>query len=46
MTKGENLVVGSCFSQILWMIQTLNDFEIKKEKVPIYSDNTSVINIS
>ncbi|KAL8135932.1 hypothetical protein AgCh_010520 [Apium graveolens] len=44
--EGEYLAAGSCCSQILWMIQTLRDFGIKRSKVPIYCDNTSTINIS
>ena len=45
-TEGEYLAAGSCCSQILWMVQTLKDFGIKCDKVPIYCDNTSTINIS
>ncbi|KAL8087693.1 hypothetical protein AgCh_037733 [Apium graveolens] len=45
-TEGEYLAAGSCCSQILWMMQTLKDFGIKCDKVPIYCDNTSTINIS
>ena len=45
-TEGEYLAAGSCCSQILWMIQTLRDYHIKIEKVPINCDNTSTINIS
>ena len=45
-TEGEYLAAGSCCSQVLWMMQTLKDFGIKCEKVPIYCDNTSTINIS
>ena len=44
--EGEYLAAGSCCSQILWMIQTLRDYQIKTGKVPINCDNTSTINIS
>ena len=34
------------YGQILWMKQTLSDFELSFEDVPIKCDNTSAINIS
>ncbi|KAL6337946.1 hypothetical protein AAG906_005411 [Vitis piasezkii] len=38
--------VGLCCAQILWMKQTLSDFNLSFEHVPIKCDNTSAINIS
>lgn len=46
IAEGEYLAAGSCCSQLLWMIQTLRDFDIKCRKVPINRDNTSTISIS
>ena len=46
MTKIEHIVVGLCCAQILWIKQTLSDFDLSFEHVPIKCDNTSVINIS
>ena len=45
-TKSEYIAVGLCCAQILWMKQTLSDFELSFEHVPIKCDNTSAINIS
>ena len=40
------IAVGLCCAQILWMKQTLSDFNLPFEHVPIKCDNTSAINIS
>lgn len=45
-TEGEYLAAGSCCSQILWLKQTLCDFDILCDNVPIYCDNFSAIDIS
>ena len=45
-TKAEYIAAGLCCAQILWMKQTLSDFELSFEYVPIKCDNTSAINIS
>jgi len=45
-TEAEYVAVGSSFTQILWMIQSLNDYEIRFRNVPIMCDNTSAIMIS
>ena len=41
----EYIAVGLCYAQILWMKQTLCDFDLSFEHVPIKCDNTSAINI-
>jgi hypothetical protein len=45
-TEAEYVAAGSCCTQILWMIQSLNDYEIRFRNVPIMCDNTSAIMIS
>ncbi|KAL6313650.1 hypothetical protein AAG906_010068 [Vitis piasezkii] len=40
------IAAGLCCAQILWMKQTLSDFNLIFEHVPIKCDNTSAINIS
>ena len=42
----EYMVAGLCCAQILWMKQTLSDFNLIFDHVPIKCDNTSTINIS
>ena len=44
-TKAEYITVASC-AQILWMKQTLHDFRLKFDGVPIFCDNTSAINLT
>eukprot|EP00253_Pinus_taeda_P035289 PITA_35289 len=45
--KAEYVVVASCCTQLLWMMQTLQDFQITcTPPISILSDNTSAINIS
>ena len=46
MTEGEYIATDLCCAQILWMKQTLSDFDLSFEIVPIKCDNTSVISIS
>nr|CAN66523.1 hypothetical protein VITISV_014781 [Vitis vinifera] len=46
MVEAEYIAAGLCCAQILWMKQTLNDFNLSFEHVPIKCDNTSAINIS
>jgi hypothetical protein len=41
----EYVVVGICCTQLLWMINFLNDYELNFNKVPIMCDNTSAIMI-
>ena len=45
-TKKEHISAASCCAQILWMNQTLMDFGMSYDHVPIKCDNTSVINLS
>nr|ABA98046.1 retrotransposon protein, putative, Ty1-copia subclass [Oryza sativa Japonica Group] len=35
-----------CCSQILWLLSTLKDYGLTFEKVPLFCDNTSAINIT
>ena len=44
--EAEYVAAGSCCTQLLWMIQTLSDYELIFRKVPIMCDNTSAIMIS
>ncbi|RVX06552.1 Retrovirus-related Pol polyprotein from transposon RE2 [Vitis vinifera] len=44
--EAEYIAAGLCCAQILWMKQTLSDFNLIFEHVPIKCDNTSAINIS
>ncbi|WKA08985.1 hypothetical protein VitviT2T_026664 [Vitis vinifera] len=44
--KFEYIGVGLCCAQILWMKQTISDFGLSFEHVPIKCDNTSAISIS
>ena len=46
MTEIEYIAVGLSYAQILWMKQTLSDFHLSFEHVPIKCDNTSAISIS
>ena len=45
-TEAEYIAVASCCAQILWMKQTLCDFGLKFDNVPIFCDNTSAINLT
>jgi hypothetical protein len=46
-TKDEYIVAATCCTQVLWMIQTLADLEVKYiAPIPIHCDNTSVISVS
>ena len=46
-TKVEYIVVSTCCTQVLWMIQTLADLEVKyTAPIPIHCDNTSAISVS
>ena len=46
MAEAEYIAASLCCAQILWMKQTLTDFGLSFEHIPIKCDNTSVINIS
>ena len=41
MAEAEYIAAGLCCAQILWMKQTLSDFNLIFEHVPIKCDNTS-----
>jgi hypothetical protein len=46
-TEEEYVVVATCCTQVLWMIQTLADLEVKyATPIPIHCDNTSAISVS
>jgi hypothetical protein len=43
----EYIAAASCCTQVLWMIQTLADLEVKYTAlIPIHCDNTSAISVS
>jgi hypothetical protein len=46
-TEAEYIAVATFCTQLLWMIQTLADLEVKyTAPIPIHCDNTSVISVS
>ena len=45
-TEAEYIAAGCCCAQILWMKQTLKDFDLIFNRTPIMCDNTSAINLS
>jgi hypothetical protein len=46
-TEAEYIVVATCCTQVLWMIQTLADLEVKHvSSIPIHCDNTNAITVS
>lgn len=45
-TEAEYIVVGSCGTQILWIMHRLLDFNLSFEFVPVMYDNTSAIILS
>ncbi|KAH9658003.1 hypothetical protein KPL70_023317 [Citrus sinensis] len=45
-TEAEYIAARSCCAQALWMKQTLRDYGINLEQIPIKCDNTSAINLS
>jgi hypothetical protein len=46
-TEAEYIVVATCCTQILWMIQTLADLKVTyTNPIPIHCDNTSAISVS
>ena len=42
----EYVAAGSCCVQVLWMKQTLQDYGLKYDNIPIRCDNTSAINLT
>jgi hypothetical protein len=46
-TEAEYIAAATCCTQVLWMIQTLVDLEVKyAASIPIHCDNTSAISVS
>ena len=45
-TEAEYVAAGSCCAQLLWMRQTLKDYSVICDKVPLWCDNESAIKIS
>jgi hypothetical protein len=46
-TEAEYIAAATCCTQVLWMIQTLADLEVKyTAPIPIHCDNTSAISVS
>ena len=46
-TKAEYIVAATCCTQILLMIQSLEDLEVKYgDPIPLHYDNTSTISMS
>lgn len=44
--KVEYISTASCCAQVLWMKQTLSDYHLSYDHIPIMCDNTSAINLS
>ena len=45
-TEDEYIAAAICCTQILWMIQTLKDLEVKYvDPIPLHCDNTSAISM-
>jgi hypothetical protein len=45
-TEAEYISAGSCCAQLLWMKQTLLDYGVKFNEIPILCDNESAIKIA
>jgi hypothetical protein len=46
-TEAKYITVATCCTQLLWMILTLADLEVKyTAPIPIHCDNTSAISVS
>jgi hypothetical protein len=44
--EAEYIVAGHCCAQLLWMRQTLRDYDYKLSKVPLLCDNESAIRMA
>ena len=44
-TEAEYIAVGTCCAQILYMKQTLLDYGVVLEKVPLLCDNESAVKL-
>jgi hypothetical protein len=45
-TEAEYISAGSCCAQLLWMKQTLLDYGVKFNEIPVLCDNESAIKIA
>ena len=45
-TKAKYIAACACCAQVLWMEQTLEDFGLHFDHIPIRCDNTSAINLT
>ena len=45
-TEAEYIAAGHCCAQLLWMRQTLRDYDYKFSKVPLLGDNESAIRMA
>ena len=46
MAEAEYIAAGACCTQLLWMKQTLKDYDTKVKNIPLYCDNESAIKIA
>ena len=44
--NAEYIAAGSCFAQSVWLKQQLSDFGLNLYRIPLFCDNTSVINLT
>ena len=44
--EAEYIAAGSCCAQLLWMKQTLKDYDVNVKNVPLFCDNESAIKIA
>ena len=44
--EAEYIAVGACYAQILYIKQTLLDYGVVLEKVPLLCDNESVVKLA
>ena len=45
-TEAEYVAMGGCVAQLLWMMHTLEDYELHYSKVKVLCDNVSTINLT
>jgi len=45
-TEAEYIAAGSSCSQLVWMKQMLEEYDVKQDVLTLYGDNLSFINIS
>jgi hypothetical protein len=45
-TEAEYVATTSCCSQILWIVHTMRDFEVRFERVSLMCDNISAISVT